>query len=220
MVEIQISDSIKIVLPEMRLGCLHAQVVISHSSEEQIEYTGKMIQDVQKLLSIENVSKSEIINSTKEAYRKLGKDPSRYRPSAEALTRRIIQGKGLYQVNNVVDALNCNSIQTGFSIGGYDTTRLEDPVLFGVGKANELYEAIGRGKLNIENLPLLRDSKGAFGSPTSDSIRSCVNDTTTSFLMIFFDFSGSQKLYAAMDDAVNLLKRFCGVIESEIKVIS
>lgn len=220
MIEIEISNTIKTLLPELRLGCLHALVTIAPSSAEQIEYTRKIILDVQELLSIEEVSKSEIIHATKEAYRKLGKDPSRYRPSAEALTRRIVQGKGLYHVNNVVDVLNCVSIQTGFSIGGYDTNLLKEPIIVSKGEANEPYEAIGRGKLNIENLPVLRDSKGAFGSPTSDSLRSCVNDKTTSFLMVIFDFTGSQKLYSTMEESVNLFKKFCGINEAELKVIT
>ncbi len=220
MVEIQISDSIKTILPQLRLGCLHAQVTIAPSATEQIEFIEKIILNVQELLSIEEVSKSEIINATKDAYRKLGKDPSRYRPSAEALTRRVVQGKDLYQVNNVVDALNCISIQTGFSIGGYDTNSLGSNILLSIGEPDEPYEAIGRGKLNIENLPVLRDSIGAFGSPTSDSLRSCVNSETASFLMVFFDFTGSQKLYSAMEESVNLFKKFCGINEAELKVIA
>ena len=219
MVEIQFSRNIKELLPELRLGCFQALIKTGQSSIQQTQYIDDIIQNTKKKFSIEEVSQSDIINSTKESYRKLGKDPSRYRPSAEALTRRVVQGKGLYQVNNVVDILNAISINTGFSIGGYDIMKLSEPIIFGVGEENEPYEAIGRGKLNIENLPILRDVYGAFGSPTSDSLRTCINNSTTSFLMVFFDFSGSDKLFPVLEEASRLYKKYCGAKEISMDVL-
>jgi DNA/RNA-binding domain of Phe-tRNA-synthetase-like protein len=220
MIDIQISDSIKRVLPDIRLGCIQAKVGIVPSSRELLSYIDQMIEERKNRLTIEEVSKIIVIADTKGAYRKLGKDPSRYRPSAEALIRRIVQGKGLYRVNNIVDALNIISIKHGFSIGGYDVEKIDGMVTLGVGGAGEPYEAIGRGLLNIEDLPVLRDARGVFGSPTSDSLRTMIKDSTTSFLMVFFDFRKSELLEAALRDAENVLKRYCTAKKVELSVLN
>ena len=92
---------------------------------------------------------------------KCGKDPSRYRPSAEALIRRVLQGKPLYQKNTFVDLINLASIAYGYSIGGFDADKfVGDTLTLGVGKAGEPYEGIGRCVLNIEGLPVYRDELG------------------------------------------------------------
>ena len=216
MIDIQITDEVKQVLPDVRLGCIQASVNISPSRVVLLEYIRQIIDEKRNHLVVEEISKIDIIAETKDAYRKLGKDPSRYRPSAEALSRRIAQGKGLYRVNNIVDALNIISIGHGFSIGGYDIETIDGPITLGIGKSGEPYDAIGRGLLNIENLPVLRDNAGAFGSPTSDSSRTMVRDTTSSFLMVFFDFKRSSFLDEAIKDAEYVYKKFCDVDAVEV----
>ena len=220
MIDIEIPDYLKKVLPDIRLGCVQARVSILSSSIDLLDYIDKIIKESRRQFAIEEVSKVAVIADTKEAYRKLGKDPSRYRPSAEALTRRIILGKGLYHVNNIVDALNIISIKHGFSIGGYDIDMIDGRIILDIGRSDEPYEAIGRGRLNIENLPVLRDGKGVFGSPTSDSLRTMVKDTTTFFLMVFYDFNRSESLDEALDDTGDILKQYCSAEEIEIYKIN
>jgi DNA/RNA-binding domain of Phe-tRNA-synthetase-like protein len=214
-IELLISGEIREVIPEVRLGCIRAAVEVLPSTVDLLGYIDEVGNKLKDNLHVEEVSKIEIIADTKYAYRQLGKDPSRYRPSAEALTRRIVQGKGLYQVNNIVDALNIISIKHGFSIGGYDLDLVDGMMELDIGCKGETYEAIGRGPLNIEHLPVLRDGKGAFGSPTSDSKRTMIRSESRNFLMVFFDFSGSVRLQEAMDDAVALYRDFCDVQEIE-----
>ena len=218
MFEILISGEIRKALPEVRLGCVNAVIRVESSDLGLLMQIDKTCDHLKSLYSIEEVSKTDIIADTKTAYRKLGKDPSRYRPSAEALTRRVVQGKGLYRVNNIVDALNLISIKHGFSIGGYDLDMVIGKIELGIGKPDEPYEAIGRGLLNIENLPVLRDQKGAFGSPTSDSMRTKVIDHTLNFLMVFFDFSGSGRLEDTLNDAEYIYRKFCGVKDIETSI--
>lgn len=206
--------------PNVRLGVIECPVSIMPSDEPIHHFSKNVITQLKSELVIETVSQKETIKSTKDAYRTLGKDPSRYRPSAEALTRRIINGKDLYWINSIVDILNLISLESGFSIGGYDTDKINGPVEFGVGQANEHYEAIGRGKLNIENLPLFRDQTGAFGSPTSDSTRTMVNEKTRKFLMIIIDFSGHQSLESTMQRSAELYRKFAGVRDMSSKIIS
>ena len=218
MLDLRISNSIKNVLPDIRLGCVHAIVKVCPSSGKLLGFIERIVKEIMEGITIEQVSQLRLIAETKDAYRKLGKDPSRYRPSAEALTRRIVQGKGLYRVNNIVDALNALSIRYGFSIGGYDLEKIDPPVELGIGGPSEPYDAIGRGALNIENLPILRDMTGAFGSPTSDSQRTMVRDNTHSFLMVYFDFKSSGKLKEVLLDTRHILEEYCGVTEIETKV--
>ena len=205
-------------IPQVRLGCISFSVRIQSSDEKIKSFSESIIRTIQAEQSIDKVSKSPTIKAAKEAYRKLGKDPSRYRPSAEALTRRVVNGKGLYKVNNVVDILNLISLESGFSIGGYDATKIDGDIEFGIGRELEPYSAIGRGELNIANLPLFRDSLGAFGSPTSDSLRTMVTDSTTQFLMIIIDFDGNESLNSVMARTEELYKRFgvASLIESKI----
>jgi DNA/RNA-binding domain of Phe-tRNA-synthetase-like protein len=199
----------------MRLGCIRAAVKVLPSSVDLLGYIDGVCNILKNRMRVDEVSKIEIISDTKYAYRQLGKDPSRYRPSAEALTRRVVQGKGLYQVNNIVDTLNIISIKHGFSIGGYDLGCIEGNVELSIGRHSEPYEAIGRGHLNIEHLPVLRDLNGAFGSPTSDSSRTMIKSGTKDFLMVFFDFSGYNELQEAMDDTFWLYKEYSNVKEIE-----
>ena len=207
-------------IPSIRLGCIQSQVNVEASGEKILALSDEIIAKVQSELTIEKISQKPTIKSTKEAYRKLGKDPSRYRPSAEALTRRVVNGKGLYHVNNMVDLLNLVSLESGLSIGGYDADKIIGSIEFGVGRPNETYVAIGRGNLNIENLPLLRDATGAFGSPTSDSVRTMVTDQTSSFLMILIDFDTHEILEISIEIAVGLLQKYASVQSIETSVIT
>jgi DNA/RNA-binding domain of Phe-tRNA-synthetase-like protein len=100
------------------------------------------------------------------------------------------------------------SIQTGFSIGGYDFNKIKGEVLFDVGHEGEPYSGVGRGQLNIEGLPVLKDEEGSFGSPTSDSMRTSVSFETKRFLMVFFAFGNHEKLLNAMHMSVDLLKEY------------
>lgn len=191
---IRIAESLKNLFPNLRLGCIRMDVTINQSDDRIYALSDKIIARIQDEFTIGLISQRKMIRSTKEAYRKLGKDPSRYRPSAEALTRRIVKGKDLLWINNIVDVLNLISLDSGYSIGGYDADKITGDVEFGIGGVDEPYEAIGRGPINIENLPVFRDDKGAFGSPTSDSLRTMVTDSTTNFLMVIIDFLGDEQL--------------------------
>ena len=149
------------------------------------------------------------VAATRQAYRALGKDPARYRPAAEALLRRVAQGKGLFRVNNVVEVNNLLSLKTGFSIGTYDSAQLQLPVLFRRGRASEVYEGIGRGPLNLDGLPVFADARGPFGSPTSDSARSMITDATARVLMVVIGFAPVMVEGAHLARAQALLEAHC-----------
>ena len=220
MISFKITSDIKNQLPEVRLGIVTCNASPEPSSPELLQTIQTTLESIAETHTSEAVSQIPTVFQTKSAYRILGKDPSRYRPSAEALLRRAVKGKGLYQINNLVDVLNLISIKTGFSIGGYDSSKLEGTIQLGVGQPAEPYEAIGRGTLNIECLPLLRDDIGAFGSPTSDSQRTMVTEHCTQFTMVFFDFQADSSLQEALELTKNLLPEYTNASEFTSTIIT
>lgn len=216
---ISISNELKERCPKLRLGCVEANVNVYESSDELLTEMNDKIQRIGQILMIESISKIPTISASRKAYKACGKDPTRYRLSAEALLRRVVSGKGLYQISNVVDQLNLVSITTGFSIGGYDVDQIQGNIVFGVGRANEPYSGIGRGELNIENLPVFQDDHGAFGTPTSDSSRTEVSEQTQRFLMILIDFEGDHILEGALQMAEQFLKTHCQAENVEINIV-
>lgn len=124
------------------------------------------------------------IDATRMVYKALGKEPNRYRPSAEALCRRAVKGMELYRTLTVIDLINLVSMRTGVSIGGFDADSIDGDVLtLGVGREGEPYDAIGRGQLNIAGLPVFRDATGGIGTPTSDNERTKLSETTRRIVM-------------------------------------
>ncbi|HEX7585971.1 MAG TPA: phenylalanine--tRNA ligase beta subunit-related protein [Prolixibacteraceae bacterium] len=219
MSKITISPELKSLCPMLRLGCIEADVKVAESSEALWTEINFRIEQLRKSLVIEDISGIPAIKSSRKAYKACGKDPARYRLSAEALLRRVVSGKGLYEISNVVDQLNLVSITSGFSIGGYDANQIQGDISFGIGRTGEPYTGIGKGELNIENLPVFRDELGAFGTPTSDSQRTEVTSQTKRFLMILIDFGGDDQLNEALQYSVSLLKKYCQAEELTIKSI-
>src|SRR5262252_4242456 len=124
-------------------------------------------------------------------FHRAGLDPTRYRPSSESLLRRAVKGKGLYFINSVVDLVNYFSLKTLWPMGLYDADKLKPPITWRIGQEGESYEGIGRDRLNLTHFPLLVDQDGPFGSPISDSMRTCVTEASTRILWITFGPAGA-----------------------------
>jgi DNA/RNA-binding domain of Phe-tRNA-synthetase-like protein len=219
MTTIALSPEILSALPEIKLGCIACKIAVADSSPELLALIDARCKTMAAEMTVEHIHQNPAIADTRNAYKVLGKEPSRYRPSAEALMRRVLQGKGLYQVSNVVDLLNLVSIRHGFSIGGWDAERIDGPMTLGIGRADEPYTSIGRGDLNIEYFPVFRDAQGAFGTPTSDSERTMVRPETRHFLMVFYALGGMKGLADAMQDAQQLLASFAHATEISTQII-
>ena len=191
------------------LNSLHEPLLWEEISAETLRFSSRyMVEDINKLPGIYEM---------RQLYKKLGKDPNRYRPSAEALCRRLLQGKELYQINTLVDLINLVSIHTGFSIGGFDADKVQGDLRIGVGQAGEPFEAIGRGLLNIEGLPVYRDALGAIGTPTSDVERTKLSLETTRLLMVIHSAGGSTGVDEAMDFSQRLLLQHAHATDIQIK---
>ena len=177
---------------------------------------------MRQTLTTESLKLLPGIRATREAYKTLGKDPSRYRPSNEQLVRRLLQGKELYQINTLVDINNLVSVRWGYSIGGFDVSLIQGHTLtLGVGRAGEPYEGIGRGPLNIEGLPVYRDTAGGIGTPTSDHERTKLSLTTTRLLFLINAYDGNkERLQACSEDLQALLREYAQSDGGTFRIIS
>jgi DNA/RNA-binding domain of Phe-tRNA-synthetase-like protein len=126
-----------------------------------------------------------LFQPSRDLYKKIGLDPTRRRPSSEAL-RRIIQHKPLFKVNTLVDACNFCSSTFALSIGLYDIDKIEGDVTLRLGSAGEHYEGINKGLINVTNKFILADEKSPFGNPSSDSDRTKITLTTNRTLFVIF----------------------------------
>jgi len=206
--EIKIESQLAKLCPELKLGIIECKVKVTEESDLLWNEITPYIKQIENDLSVEDIRNKSTILSSKNGYRRVGKDPNRYRLSAESLLRRIVNRKGLYKINNVVDLLNLVSIKSGFSIGGYNADKITGDIKMGLGNTDEEYQGIGRGSLNIRNLPIFRDELGAFGSATSDSLRTQIDLSCQNFLMIFISFQGENELVENMNFAEGLLVSF------------
>ncbi|MBK8165874.1 MAG: hypothetical protein IPK64_07910 [bacterium] len=117
-------------------------------------------------------------------YRSFGMEPSRHRPSSEALLRRVLQGRDLYRLGCVVDACNLASLSFLLPIGLYDLACVQGDIALTVGAAGDAYAGIRKEDVNVGGRLALYDRAGPFGSPTSDSARTRVTDATADLLAV------------------------------------
>ena len=209
MYHITLSKEIKQNCPEFRGAAVFAEVTNTPYCEGLWQEIATFTQELRARETTDSIKYQPVIAATREAYKRCGKDPSRYRPSAEALRRRLLRGLELYQIDTLVDLINLVSIRFGYSIGGFDADKIVgDALVLGIGKAGEPYEGIGRGELNIEGMPVYRDAVGGIGTPTSDNERTKLELGTTHLLTIINGYSGKEGLRDAADYMIELLKEF------------
>ena len=145
-------------------------------------------------------------------YKALGIDPTKTRPSNEALLRRALKGETLYRINTLVDALNLSSLREQLPFGLYDLDRVKPPVELRLGGAGEAYEGIRKGPVQVEGRPVLVDAEGPFGNPTSDSLRTCITLATTRCLVVAYAPAGyaTTRLAGVLDRTAATLTQACG----------
>lgn len=170
--------------PELTELLIEADVVNGPTSDDLWHLIEEESHAIAARYSMAEIRLRGAIDATRRVYKALGKEPNRYRPSAEALCRRAVKGMELYRTLTVIDLINLVSMRTGVSIGGFDADSIDGDVLtLGVGREGEPYDAIGRGQLNIAGLPVFRDATGGIGTPTSDNERTKLSETTRRIVM-------------------------------------
>ena len=215
---VSLSPIIKRLLPDCRLGLVESKVTCHPVGAEFEAMLEQKLLLAKQSLELNKENTLSVISESRSAYKICGKEPSRYRPSAESLLRRIRTGKGLYRINNIVDTINILSFTSYFSIGGFHMDSIEGSIELEVGDSNP-YAAIGRGELNIEFMPGLKDEIGFFGTPTSDSERTMVRPTTENLLLVYYDFGGNDTLEDAMNNAAHLLTKYCNGTDVKLSII-
>ena len=206
-----VSKEIETVCPRFVGACVEARVVNTPYCQELWQEIEALGEKYRRELTTESLKEMTSIAATRSVYRACGKDPSRYRPASEALIRRMLQGKTLYQRDTLVDLVNLASIAYGYSIGGFDADKfVGDTLTLGVGRAGEPYEGIGRGLLNIEGLPVYRDAEGGVGTPTSDHERTKMTIDTRHLVVLINGYDGNeQRVRENAQYIQELLRKYC-----------
>jgi DNA/RNA-binding domain of Phe-tRNA-synthetase-like protein len=154
-------------------------------------------------------------------YKALGIDPTKTRPSNEALLRRALKGEALYRINTLVDALNLVSLREQLPFGLYDLEQVRPPVVLRKGAPGEAYEGIRKGTVSVEGRPTLVDATGPFGNPSSDSLRTSITLATRVALVVAYAPAGyaTGRLNVVLDATAETLTRFCGGTLRERRIL-
>ena len=208
------------VCPEFVGACITANISNTQYSADLWSEIDTLGAEYRATLTTESLKDMTSIQATRRIYKLCGKDPSRYRPSGEALVRRVLQGKGLYKVDTLVDLINLASMKYGYSIGAFDADKFSgDTLTLGIGKEGEPYEGIGRGMINIAGLPVYRDAIGGVGTPTSDHERTKVSLSTTRLLVLVNGYDGSEQgVTDTAEYIIKLLNKYCAATNCAYKI--
>jgi DNA/RNA-binding domain of Phe-tRNA-synthetase-like protein len=178
---------INIRLPGVKLGAVEAEGVhVAPGDQELVQLVAEVCERKRRDFTLESLAEDKSVRDVRAMFRVWGMDPSKYRPSSEALLRRVVQGKGLYRVSNVVESGNLGSIETGWPFGCYDRSQIAPPIEFRHGAMGEKFEGIGKQTWHLQGRPLLADPQGPFGSPISDSTRSMITESARDILVVLY----------------------------------
>lgn len=218
MINIEVSKDIRDVCPQFIGAALSTQITNTEYSPALWQEIARFEKEYRQTYTTDSLKEHPAILATRQIYKRCGKDPSRYRPSSEALIRRMLKGHELYQINTAVDLINLASIRFGYSIGGFDADKIQgNQLILGIGKAEEPYEGIGRGPLNIEGLPVYRDREGGIGTPTSDHERTKLSTTTENILALVNGYDGNkEQVLACAQFMQELFQKYTDAHDTEI----
>jgi DNA/RNA-binding domain of Phe-tRNA-synthetase-like protein len=219
MARVSIEAELKAKCPRVALACVTAEVSTGATPEGLDKELRGCEEKILKLAEPKAVLESAAILATRAGYKALGKDPARYRGSAEALLRRAIAGKGLPRINNVVDVINLVSVESRLPVGLYGLAHVQGDIVFRAGRAGETYKGIGKYDLNLEGLPVFCDAAGPHGSPTSDSERTMVTLATKQVIVIIISFGGADGLELWARRMSELLKQYASGQGNETEVV-
>ena len=193
----RISDDLKELLPTFSVIAYEIEFDSNFNamiaSSEVDEYLEKLYDTIPNMYNYDEITKIPKLKATRDGYKKMGKDPSHTRPACEALLRRIVKGSKLYRLGDVIDVGNILSVLTLRSVCVVDLDKIVGDVVIRLGTKEDIYEGINRGLINVTNIPVYTDNVGPFGCPTSDTLRTCVTNTTKKVLVMIICFDESEK---------------------------
>lgn len=201
---ITIEEELRRLTPEFNVGVIEANVEILDNNRIDTLIMN-LEEEIRETIDIKDVVTLDTIIDARKAYKTYGKDPSRYRLAVESLYRRLSKGNTLYRINNLVDLGNIVSIKTRRSVAVLDYDKISgDNILIRLGKPTDEYYGIGRGKLNIDRIPLYEDNIGPFGSSTSDTERTMITKETKKILLFIISFNGIYNLQEELKETISL----------------
>ncbi|MGG1675977.1 B3/4 domain-containing protein [Neobacillus sp. NRS-1170] len=198
--EIQVSSDLFKEIPHFKLGVIEYKGITVGDSPQMLKGRLQMFQEsIYFDLEDKNVTDLSGIQEWRAIFKRIGKDPNRYRHSAEALYRRVQKQNYLSSVQSAIDINNFFSLQYQVPIGIYDLNRLEGHVEIRLGAEGEEYIGLNGRSNSLERLIVASDKKGPFGSPFVDSARTPVTLDTMNALQIVYlrpstDWENANKL--------------------------
>jgi len=207
--------------PNVKLGLLVInQISVTKNDNNLKELLLKQAEETKKLFTPEKLYKDEFIQGMRQLYKSWKIDPSRYRPSAERLIRRILKDKPLYFINSAVDCANYISIKHRLPTCVYDRDKLEGNLQLTIGKENDSYPGLTGIQISTGGKVALYDGAGPIGSATTDSVRTKVDTETESLLFLAYvpENIGKNYVQDLMLDYYNTFRQFSGgtLIQTDI----
>jgi len=176
---------------------------------------------LQEKFNVKRPAEDAVVSHVRRMYRRTGWEPTRYRPSSEALIRRILKGNTLYRINNLVDFGNLTSARFHLPMGLYDAQKITGNIMMDVGQDNESYRGISNPEIHAQGKLILRDDNGIFGNPTADSLRTSITEKTSIALAVFFCPPEIEDDYlkATLDYLSNYYKTFSGDTQVQQEIL-
>ncbi len=198
--EIIIEPIIRQAAPGLKVVTIEADVDNSPTPQALIDELQAAAEKIKSTYELSMINKRPAVAATRKAYKALGKEPNRYRPSSEALCRRIVKDMGLYYINSLVDLINVVSIASGYSIGGFDVDKISGDTL------------------TLASMPVYRDMTGGVGTPTSDNERTKLDLTTKRLLMCINIYGEEMPAEETVELSKSLLKKYCNATNLLVKI--
>jgi len=200
---LQLDESLKTRIPGVTFGMVTIQGVTVQERDERLwQQVETLCQQQAREFALEKLAEYAQIAAVRGLQKSFGFDPTRYRPSSEALLRRVLKGQGLYQINTAVDVNNLCSLEFLLPMCIYDLRNVAGQIVVRVGEPGEEYPGIGRQVFQIAHKVIIADDHGIMGSTVSDSERTKVTTATTDILLAIYAPAGKDprliQQYAAL----------------------
>ncbi len=205
------------IYPDIRLGLMRFKADVEKSDDNFWSYMeNEVLPKVREAIDGKEWSEIPGVGTSRAAYKAFGRNPGRYRVSSEALLRRVRREDELYHINSVVDVNNLISVKSGLSVGSYDIGNIHGAVTLRKAENGEGYNGIGKEFLDMENMLVLADDEGIFGSSMSDSTRAMVTEMSKDILVVVYCFEKDIDLESLLEEGKKAFIKFASAEDMEI----
>ncbi len=214
--DVKIDNKLYDTYSDIRLGLLRFKAEVKEPDNVFWKYMNDEVQpQIKNTIDGKEWNDIQGVRGSRAAYKAFGRNPGRYRVSSEALLRRVRRGDDLYHINSVVDVNNLISIESGLSVGSYDLAHIQGSITLRKAENGEGYTGIGKDFLDMENMLVLVDDEGIFGSSMSDSTRAMVTEQTKNVLVVIYCFEKDIDIQALLEKAQAYFQKFADVRDIE-----